>query len=173
MEKEEVMTIRRRFEEVRDDIDRRGTPGRYDEVVEERRGDPWNIARGWVRMVGAWIMVVLAVVETLLIFRLGFQLASANPNNGFVDFIYDVTGGLVDPFEGIARNRSVGDGGVFEPATPSLTMTYEPEDLAETVGDKLGFLSRRVAGDLKRFKEFIELRGQETGAWRGTIGRAL
>ena len=55
----------------------------------------------------------------------------------------------------------------------SLTMTYEPEDLAETVGDKLGFLARRVAGDLKRFKEFIELRGQETGEWRGTIGRAL
>ena len=118
------MTIRRRFEEVREDIDPRGTPGRYDEVVEERRGDPWNIARGWVRMVGAWIMVVLAVVETLLIFRLGFQLASANPNNGFVDFIYGITGGLVDPFEGIARNRSVGDGGVFEPATLIAMAVY-------------------------------------------------
>jgi uncharacterized membrane protein len=51
----------------------------------------------------------------------------------------------------------------------TLNMTYEPEDLAETVGDKLGFLSRRVEGDLKRFKEFIESRGSETGAWRGTI----
>jgi hypothetical protein len=26
-----------------------------------------------------------------------------------------------------------------------------------------------VEGDLERFKEFIENRGQETGAWRGTI----
>jgi len=53
----------------------------------------------------------------------------------------------------------------------SLTMTYEPEDLAETVGDKLGFLTRRVEGDLERFKEFTELHGQETGGWRGSIGR--
>ena len=118
------MTMRRRFEEATEDIDRTGTVGRYDEVVEERRGDPWNIARGWVRMVGAWIMVVLAVVETILIFRLGFQMASANPNNGFVDFIYDVSGGLVGPFEGIARNRSVGDGGVFEPATVIAMAVY-------------------------------------------------
>jgi uncharacterized membrane protein len=51
----------------------------------------------------------------------------------------------------------------------SVLMSYEPEDLAESVGDKLGFLTRRVEGDLKRFKEFIEERGQETGAWRGTI----
>jgi hypothetical protein len=35
----------------------------------------------------------------------------------------------------------------------------------------LGVVSRRVAGDLKRFKEFIEARGQETGAWRGEIER--
>jgi hypothetical protein len=26
-----------------------------------------------------------------------------------------------------------------------------------------------VEGDLERFKEYIERRGQETGAWRGTI----
>jgi len=51
----------------------------------------------------------------------------------------------------------------------TLNMSYEPEDIVESVGDKLGFLSRRVEGDLKRFKEFIELRGEETGAWRGTI----
>ena len=28
---------------------------------------------------------------------------------------------------------------------------------------------KRVEGDLKRFKEFIEARGRETGAWRGEI----
>ena len=51
----------------------------------------------------------------------------------------------------------------------NLEMAYEPEDMLETVGEKLGFLSRRVEGDLKRFKEFIEARGRETGAWRGRI----
>ncbi|GAA0594789.1 SRPBCC family protein [Streptomyces crystallinus] len=50
-----------------------------------------------------------------------------------------------------------------------LQMEFDPEGLAETVGDKLGFVKRRVTGDLKRFKEFIEGRGSETGAWRGQV----
>jgi uncharacterized membrane protein len=52
-----------------------------------------------------------------------------------------------------------------------LQMEYDPEGIVEEVGDKLGFVSRRVEGDLKRFKEFIESRGKETGAWRGTVAR--
>jgi uncharacterized membrane protein len=50
-----------------------------------------------------------------------------------------------------------------------LEMSYDPEGFTETVGDKLGFMSRRVAGDLERFKDFIEARGAETGAWRGQV----
>jgi hypothetical protein len=30
-------------------------------------------------------------------------------------------------------------------------------------------VSRQVKGDMKRFKEFIEERRHETGAWRGEI----
>jgi hypothetical protein len=30
---------------------------------------------------------------------------------------------------------------------------------------------RRVKGDLERFKEFIETRGAETGAWRGEVSQ--
>jgi hypothetical protein len=33
----------------------------------------------------------------------------------------------------------------------------------------LGFDERRVRGDLDRFKEFVESRGIETGAWRGDV----
>lgn len=51
----------------------------------------------------------------------------------------------------------------------SLRMEYEPEDFVESTGDVLGFVSRRIQGDLDRFKEFIEARGQETGAWRGSV----
>ena len=51
----------------------------------------------------------------------------------------------------------------------TLQLDYDPEGLTETIGDKLGFVSRRVEGDLERFKEFIETRGSETGAWRGEI----
>jgi hypothetical protein len=30
-------------------------------------------------------------------------------------------------------------------------------------------LDRRVEGDMQRFKEYIESRGVETGAWRGEV----
>jgi uncharacterized membrane protein len=50
-----------------------------------------------------------------------------------------------------------------------LQMEYDPQGLVETAGDTMGFVSRRVAGDLDRFKEFIEERGRETGGWRGEV----
>lgn len=50
-----------------------------------------------------------------------------------------------------------------------LTIDAEPEGAVETAGTALGFLDRRVAGDLERFKSFIEERGQPTGAWQGEI----
>jgi uncharacterized membrane protein len=50
-----------------------------------------------------------------------------------------------------------------------LAIEYEPQGLVEKVGDALGFVSRRVEGDLERFKRFIEERGSETGPWRGEI----
>jgi uncharacterized membrane protein len=50
-------------------------------------------------------------------------------------------------------------------------MDIDPEGFAENVADKLGVLDRRVKGDMKRFKEFIEQRGGETGAWRGDVDR--
>lgn len=56
----------------------------------------------------------------------------------------------------------------------TLKMTYEPEGAKESIGDVLGFVTRRVEGDLKRFKEFIEDRERATGAWRGEIhGRRI
>jgi len=50
-----------------------------------------------------------------------------------------------------------------------LQMEYGPEGVVENVGDVIGVVSRRVQGDLQRFKDFIEARGTETGAWRGEI----
>ena len=51
----------------------------------------------------------------------------------------------------------------------TLELDVEPEGLKEKVGEKLGFVSKQVEGDLKRFKEFIESRGAETGSWRGQV----
>jgi uncharacterized protein YggT (Ycf19 family) len=81
---------------------------RDESVVEEQvvhsSAGGWNMARGWVRSLGAVILVALAVVETLLLGRLVFLLAEANANNGFVNFIYDVSKPLVEPFQGIVAN---------------------------------------------------------------------
>ncbi|MDG4830213.1 SRPBCC family protein [Solwaraspora sp. WMMD1047] len=53
----------------------------------------------------------------------------------------------------------------------TLQMEFEPHGVAEQAGDKLGVVDRTTKGDLKRFKEFIESRGAETGAWRGQVDR--
>jgi uncharacterized membrane protein len=53
----------------------------------------------------------------------------------------------------------------------TVQMDIDPEGFVENVGDKAGILDQRVKGDLKRFKEFIESRGAETGAWRGEVDR--
>jgi len=50
-----------------------------------------------------------------------------------------------------------------------LQLEVEPEGIVEKAGDWLGVLKTRIKGDLKRFKQFIEGRGKETGAWRGEV----
>ena len=50
-----------------------------------------------------------------------------------------------------------------------LQIEFEPDGALEKIGDALGFVKTRAKGDLGRFKEFIESRGSETGAWRGEV----
>jgi uncharacterized membrane protein len=62
----------------------------------------------------------------------------------------------------------------FEPLGESrtlvrLSMSYQAEGLTEALGSAAGLDARRVRGDLERFKELIEGRGTETGAWRGEV----
>ncbi|NEX63941.1 SRPBCC family protein [Noviherbaspirillum sp. 17J57-3] len=52
-----------------------------------------------------------------------------------------------------------------------LQMDYDPESVDEKVGDALGFVKLQAKANLKRYKELVESRGSETGAWRGTIPR--
>jgi uncharacterized protein YndB with AHSA1/START domain len=52
----------------------------------------------------------------------------------------------------------------------TLTMEYKPEGFLETAGDVLGIPSGQVEENLKRFRDFIEQTGKETGGWRGRIG---
>lgn len=52
-----------------------------------------------------------------------------------------------------------------------VQMDYDPDDLVEQAGDAMGVLKRRVENDLQQFKAFIEKRGSETGAWRGSVSQ--
>jgi uncharacterized membrane protein len=61
----------------------------------------------------------------------------------------------------------------FEPIGPDktrvrLSMSYQADPL-EAVGSAAGIDARRIRGDLERFKELVESRGSETGAWRGEV----
>jgi uncharacterized membrane protein len=51
----------------------------------------------------------------------------------------------------------------------TVQMEHETEGFREQLGSALGMDSRRVKGDLERFKDLIESRGVESGAWRGEI----
>ncbi|MFC9879393.1 MULTISPECIES: SRPBCC family protein [Streptomyces] len=50
-----------------------------------------------------------------------------------------------------------------------LVMDVEPSGVAEKAADVSGTIERRVKGDMRRFKGYIERRGAESGAWRGRI----
>lgn len=52
-----------------------------------------------------------------------------------------------------------------------VQIDWQPEGLAEKAGAVVGVDDRQVKADLARFKEFIETRGAETGAWRGDVPR--
>ena len=51
----------------------------------------------------------------------------------------------------------------------TVNLNYDPQGAVEELGGALGVVQSRIAGDLKRFKDFIESRGAPTGGWRGEI----
>ncbi len=62
----------------------------------------------------------------------------------------------------------------FESLGPDRTrvevvMTWEPDGIVEATAAKIGRDSSAVKNDLERFKDLIEGRGQESGAFRGEV----
>jgi uncharacterized membrane protein len=53
----------------------------------------------------------------------------------------------------------------------TVQMEWEPSGMMERAGAMVGMDDRRVRGDLERFKQMLESRGRETGAWRGEVPR--
>jgi uncharacterized membrane protein len=52
-----------------------------------------------------------------------------------------------------------------------LQMEYRPEGPIEKIGDAIGAVRMQARNSLQRFKEMLEQRGSETGAWRGQISQ--
>jgi uncharacterized membrane protein len=79
--------------------------------------------------------------------RIAWRSTTGTPNSGVVSF------------------KSLGD----NRTRIVLEMSYTPTDPIEQVGDALGAVRSEAQANLKKFKQIIEARGTETGAWRGTI----
>jgi uncharacterized membrane protein len=52
-----------------------------------------------------------------------------------------------------------------------VQLDYVPAGVLEKLGEVVGAPERRISGDLERFKELVEARGYESGAWRGEVSR--
>ena len=79
--------------------------------------------------------------------RIAWRAVDGKPNSGVVTF---------DP---LGETRTA----------ITVQLEFEPEGVMQKLGSALGSDDRQVKGDLERFKEFVETRGVETGAWRGSV----
>lgn len=98
-------------------------PREEEEQVEERGPGLWDLPHRWIRSLNMLVGLAILTVEGLLALRLAFQLTGADAGNEFVNFIYDLTGWLVGPFQGIDEEREA-LGGILEPATPIAMGIY-------------------------------------------------
>ena len=62
----------------------------------------------------------------------------------------------------------------FEPLAAERTrvmlpMEYEPQGMVEKAGDAVGLVSGKLEDAVEKFKELVENRGAESGAWRGEV----
>jgi uncharacterized membrane protein len=68
--------------------------------------------------------------------------------------------------DGVVTFEQVGEG----QTRVNVAMDVEGESRTENVaGDLLGVVKGQVRGDLERFKQLIENRDEESGAWRGEV----
>ena len=76
------------------------------------------------------------------------------------------TGGEVD-HAGVVTFHKLSD----STSRVAVQIDWEPEGLVECAGAALDIPGRAVKSELENFKKFLEARGTEDGAWRGTVQR--
>ena len=85
--------------------------------------DPYEDRRNAAWRVGQLVYLIFGVMIALIGIRFVLLLLGANPNAGFTNFIYDITGPLVAPFEGIFGAPDV-ESGIFDPASLVAIVVY-------------------------------------------------
>jgi hypothetical protein len=86
-----------------------------DPAYEARDTNAAEATLSFARIVTGVAIIALIVLQLLLLARLSFQMAEANPQNDFVDAVYDTSDPFVEPFEDILTVETLDDGGVFDP----------------------------------------------------------
>lgn len=82
----------------------------------------------------------VAVVEGFLGLRFLLKLFGANPNTGFVDWVYEMSGVLLEPFRGIFPTEVFENKYVFEFSTLFAMLVYA------IIGLLLVYLINAIAG---------------------------
>lgn len=82
-----------------------GTTAMVDHVEARRSTADW---------LSGLISLIIGVIAILIAIRVVLKLLAANTASGFTQFIYNVTGPLVAPFQNIFGTPAAGNGAVFE-----------------------------------------------------------
>ena len=89
----------------------------YDDGYEVRKSveNEGAVRADVLRRVQMFIWLVTAALVSLISLRIILRLIDANPTNSFANFIYDLSGIFVDPFNTLINNPGAADAGsVFE-----------------------------------------------------------
>lgn len=87
------------------------------------------------------VWFAFSLLELLLLFRFLLRLLGANPESGFVDFVYDLSAPFAGPFEGMVNVWEFA-GGVIEWSTLIAILVYW---IAAWIVVKLVLLARPVS----------------------------
>lgn len=85
--------------------------------------DPYYLRAANWRKIQSIVWTIIGLIEALLAIRVILRLIDANPANGFVNFVYSLSGAFVAPFNGIVGEPASG-GAVLEINTLLAMLVY-------------------------------------------------
>ena len=97
---------RREVERVRTDRPQRVVQNEY---VEQHTADPYLWRQATYGKIANVVWTIVGLIEALIGIRVILKLIGANAGNGFVSFIYNLSGVFVRPFLGIVNDPTSGN----------------------------------------------------------------